>query len=72
MACPKGGRYGDVRKTLAGLLQRPFAEVAIAANRTSDVPQLLDNDELVPVESGDSIIMARILKHNEKGVWVFE
>lgn len=30
VACPRGGRYGDVRKTLAGLLQRPFATTHIA------------------------------------------
>lgn len=71
VACPKGGRYGDVRKTLAGLLQRPFNSIHIAPpDGNAAVP--FDDDQVVESPENEVILQARILKATEQGDWVFE
>ncbi|KAG5498804.1 hypothetical protein JKF63_03093 [Porcisia hertigi] len=71
VACPKGGRYGDVRKTLAGLLQRPFNSVHVAA-AIGDFAVPLDDDQVVKPEGNEVIVPARILRATEQGEWEFE
>lgn len=71
VACPKGGRYGDVRKTLAGLLQRPFTSVHIAPQDVT-TPQPFDDDRVVESADNEVIIPARILKATDHGEWAFE
>lgn len=71
VACPKGGRYGDVRKTLAGLLQRPFNSIHIAPPH-SNAPVPFDDDRVVESADNEVIVLARILKTTEQGEWNFE
>lgn len=71
VACPKGGRYGDVRKTLAGLLQRPFTSVHIAPPDVT-APLPFDDDRVVESSDNEVIVPARILKSTEQGDWAFE
>ncbi|KAG5472904.1 hypothetical protein GH5_02871 [Leishmania sp. Ghana 2012 LV757] len=71
VACPKGGRYGDVRKTLAGLLQRPFNSVHVAPP-VGDFAVPLDDDQVVEPTENEVIVPARILKATEQGGWEFE
>ncbi|KAL7696544.1 hypothetical protein N2W54_006270 [Lotmaria passim] len=71
VACPKGGRYGDVRKTLAGLLQRPFNSIHIGPP-LGKTPEPFDDDQVVESSNNEVIIEARILKATEQGEWVVE
>ncbi|CCW68150.1 unnamed protein product [Phytomonas sp. Hart1] len=74
----KGARYGDVRKTLAALLGRPFLTTGIAsyplgspriASGTVTIP-FVDTDE-VEVDDGP-IMRAHILTKLDSGEWATE
>lgn len=71
IACPKGGRYGDVRKTLAGLLQRSFNSVHVGP-AVGDIAVPFDDDKVVKPADNEVIVPARILKATELGGWEFE
>ncbi|CAD2217959.1 hypothetical protein AGDE_04243 [Angomonas deanei] len=76
VSCPRGGRFGDVRKTLAGLLQRPFHTINIAPHSPEYVInrpiEPYDSAELVPEDRYGTIIEASTLKLNDAGEWVLE
>ncbi|KAK7195468.1 hypothetical protein NESM_000474100 [Novymonas esmeraldas] len=71
VACPKGGRYGDVRKTLAGLLQRSFSSVHVG-RPVGDLAVPFDDDQVVEPAENEVIVPARILKATENGSWELE
>lgn len=77
VACPRGGRYGDVRKTLAALLQRPFTSISIAPKApatiapTSQPVVPFEDSDLVPEDKG-TILTVRIVGRSEPGDWVLE
>ncbi|EPY31582.1 hypothetical protein STCU_03383 [Strigomonas culicis] len=78
VACPRGGRYGDVRKTLAGLLQCPFGTINIApteadasgAQRVNTTAIPFKDADLVPEQLYGTIVEAHILHLNSDGLWV--
>lgn len=80
---PRGARYGDVRKTLGALTQRPYASIHIgpipqlgsqlAPKKTAPGTEItpFNVDETVP-EQNSGMLRAQILARNSEGTWVAE
>eukprot|EP00796_Vickermania_ingenoplastis_P006048 gene6048-4349_t len=70
VACPLQCRYGDVRKTLATLLHRPFASVNIAPMEDDrDHAGPFPGDAPVPQEEREGFLTACILRRGDNGAW---
>ncbi|CCW61548.1 unnamed protein product [Phytomonas sp. EM1] len=76
---PRGARYGDVRKTLAGLLERPFLTTSIAPYPADGPRSIAPGTVLTPFVDSDVIVVddgpilrAHILTPNGSGEWVTE
>lgn len=73
VACPRGARFGDVRKTLATILERPFLGVNLAPDTeapSGSAATPYNGDSLVEGEEAfdDGVISrARILVRNRAG-----
>lgn len=79
VAIPNGARCGDVRKTLAGILVRPYSSINIAPFppqlTPEDMPQSgipaipYDENDYVP-DSVNALLRAQILMRDDAGGWV--
>lgn len=79
VACPPKCRFGDVRKTLAALLNTPFSSINIGPHggdtvlSTTYPSGIFPGDDLVPWEmslKGSGELGLVILKRDNEGTWV--
>lgn len=83
VAVPVGARYGDVRKTLGALINRPYASVNIGPFPEANSPRgwkkspagtvvMPFNPDQDVVDYNQEMLRAQILVRNEAGEWVAE
>lgn len=78
VACPEKCRFGDVRKTLAAILNTPFASINLGPHGSDTVlgtsypSGIFPGDDLVPWEKspkGSGEFVLAILKRDSEGGW---